>query len=94
MDELRRSEAQELGHIHLLGRREQQVATTHNLGNTHQGIVDNHHQLIGPGTILTTDDEIAHMMSQVDTLRSIVPINKGNVPIGHDESGGSRLIGL
>ena len=94
MNELRWSEAQQLRHIHLLWRREQQVATTNHLGDSHQGIINDHRQLIGPGTILATDDEVTHMMGQIDALRAIVSINKRDVAIGHDESRGSSLARL
>lgn len=62
MDETGRREVQQLCHIQLLGRRQEQVAPPHHLINPHQGIVDDDGQLVGPSPVLTADDEVAHVV--------------------------------
>ena len=81
-------EAEEAMEVDLLGDGEEKVATSDNLGDAHEGIIDDYCQLIGPGSIGASEDEVATMSGQVDALCAVMEIGESDFFVGNENPRG------
>ena len=81
MNKSRWGKAQQLVQIKLLGCGTEQVAAADNFRDAHQGIVDDHCQLIGVNTVAAPQDDIAAFSSQVLRIRTIMSVDKADSSI-------------
>lgn len=84
MNKSRWGKAQQLVQIKLLRCGTEQVTAADNFRDAHQGIVNDHGQLIGVNTVAALQDDIAAFSSQVLRIRTIMSVDKA------DSSTGSR----
>ena len=77
-------EAEEAMEVDLLGNGEEKVTPADDFGDAHECVIDDYCQLIGPGAICTSEDEVATMGSQVDAIFAIMIIDKRDLLIGND----------
>gem|GEM_PF-3918696 len=81
MNKSRWGKAQQLVQIKLLRCGTEQVAAADNFRDAHQGIVDDHGQLIGVNTVAALQDDIAAFSSQVLRIRTIMSVDKADSSI-------------
>lgn len=81
-------EAEEAMEVNLLGDGEEKVAPTDDFGDAHECVIDDYCQLIGPGTICTSEDEVATMGSQVDALGAVMEIGESDFFVGNENPRG------
>ena len=74
MDKSRGYKSQLPSQIYLLWRREQKVASTHNLVDAHQRIVHYDCKLISPRSVLAAHDEVAALCGEVDGVRAVMSV--------------------
>lgn len=75
--------------VYLLGGREEEVAATDYLGDTRQSIVNDHGELVGPGSVATAEDEVAAMLGEIDALGAIVSVGVENIGVGDADAQGA-----
>lgn len=80
-------EAQEAMEVDLLGNGEEKVTTSDDFGDAHESVIDDYCQLIGPGSICTSEDEVATVGGEVDGVGAVMEIGEGNLLVGNDEAG-------
>ena len=81
MNKSRWGKAQQLVQIKLLRCGTEQVAAADNFRDAHQGIIDDHCQLIGVNTVAAPQDDIAAFSSQVLRIRTIMSVDKADSSI-------------
>lgn len=87
--------AEKAEEVYLLGGREEEVAATDYLGDTRQSIVNDHGELVGPGSVTTAEDEVAAMLGEIDALGTVVGVGEENIGVGDaDAQGAGSVVGL
>lgn len=84
-------ESEEAMEVDLLGDGEEKVTPADDFGDAHECVIDDYCQLIGPGAICTSEDEVATMSGEVDTLGAVMEIGEGNLFVGNDKTGRWRF---
>ena len=79
--------------IELLCSGKQEVAPPHDLGHSHQRVVDHHGKLIGPSSVCTSDYKIAAVVREVAALASENTVCEGDGLVRDIEPGGIWPVG-